>query len=569
MKKLLALIALLSTALFCQWGTEITTTIPITDYYDKLDMVTNRNGNHILIREQTTGNIKFYLLDAQGSVVRSSTLNTSGDYPNIVGSNDKIFALYKTGNTIEIKKTTDAGANWSTLTSLALSTNPCAGIDAVMSYDGVHVVYSQRDYNNGFSNYYEAYYYLFNNQSEWVNYQNVSDETDMTGMFPSVAVSANRVHVSFNKGNSFDPDPALVHNYTYARDKYNSTWQSSQEVYTASMGEKLFVSGSTLFDFYNKYETGGGNYRSDLYVKTRSADGSTWSSPVFLGLYSSVYCLATAVTTTDNVVNLLYSYAGIRLYHRTFDGSNWNTATELSSLDGPSAITATSNDLFAVYTKRVNNVKKFMLRTIDATPLAPTGMQIATASGNHPQISWTRNNEPDINTYKIYRKYGAAAWALLTSVSSTASSYTDATITLAQPNGEAGATIYYKITAVDLNNNASGYSSQVSCVSNDMGIEKRGQAASENKNYSFELSQNYPNPFNPSTSIGYSVPVKGYVTLKIYDLFGSEVAALVNGYMEPGSYSAVFNAAGYASGMYIYKLQVNEMQISKKLTLLK
>ena len=86
---------------------------------------------------------------------------------------------------------------------------------------------------------------------------------------------------------------------------------------------------------------------------------------------------------------------------------------------------------------------------------------------------------------------------------------------------------------------------------------------------SFELRQNYPNPFNPSTSIDYSVPQKGHATLKVYDLLGNEVATLVNGELERGSYSAVWNAANSSSGVYFYRLTSGSYSATRKLILMR
>ncbi|NWG27531.1 MAG: T9SS type A sorting domain-containing protein [Ignavibacteriaceae bacterium] len=92
----------------------------------------------------------------------------------------------------------------------------------------------------------------------------------------------------------------------------------------------------------------------------------------------------------------------------------------------------------------------------------------------------------------------------------------------------------------------------------------------------FSLQQNYPNPFNPSTSIRYtisSVIASGakqsqFVTLKVYDVLGNEVATLVNEEKPAGSYEVKFNAAGLSSGIYFYKLQTGSMVETKKMILL-
>jgi hypothetical protein len=71
----------------------------------------------------------------------------------------------------------------------------------------------------------------------------------------------------------------------------------------------------------------------------------------------------------------------------------------------------------------------------------------------------------------------------------------------------------------------------------------------------FHLSQNYPNPFNPGTSIQYAISSRQFVSLKVYDVLGNEVATLVNEEKPTGTYQVSFNAAQLSSGVYIYRLQ--------------
>ena len=71
----------------------------------------------------------------------------------------------------------------------------------------------------------------------------------------------------------------------------------------------------------------------------------------------------------------------------------------------------------------------------------------------------------------------------------------------------------------------------------------------------YMLSQNYPNPFNPSTTIYYSIPQSSFVTLKVYDMLGSEITTLVNEEKPIGSYEVEFNATRLPSGIYFYRLQ--------------
>lgn len=80
------------------------------------------------------------------------------------------------------------------------------------------------------------------------------------------------------------------------------------------------------------------------------------------------------------------------------------------------------------------------------------------------------------------------------------------------------------------------------------------QVSPSGKPSNFKLLQNYPNPFNPSTTFSYELPANSYVTLKIYDILGRQVATLVNGKQTAGSHTVTWNASAYASGVYFYKL---------------
>jgi len=86
----------------------------------------------------------------------------------------------------------------------------------------------------------------------------------------------------------------------------------------------------------------------------------------------------------------------------------------------------------------------------------------------------------------------------------------------------------------------------------------------------FGLKQNYPNPFNPSTVINYELKTAGFVTLKVYDILGREVATLVNGYQNQGTHKVNFNASSLASGIYIYRIQAGDkFSESKKMILMR
>ena len=86
---------------------------------------------------------------------------------------------------------------------------------------------------------------------------------------------------------------------------------------------------------------------------------------------------------------------------------------------------------------------------------------------------------------------------------------------------------------------------------------------------SYKLSQNYPNPFNPTTSINFSIPKAGLVSLKVFDMLGRQVAVLVNNYKTVGNYRIDFNASELSSGIYFYKMEINDFVAIKKFVLIK
>ncbi len=85
----------------------------------------------------------------------------------------------------------------------------------------------------------------------------------------------------------------------------------------------------------------------------------------------------------------------------------------------------------------------------------------------------------------------------------------------------------------------------------------------------YSLEQNYPNPFNPSTTIEYNLPQGGFVTLKVYNILGKEVATLVNEQIDAGKHKVDFDASGPNSGVYFYKIESGSFVGTKKMILLK
>ncbi len=123
--------------------------------------------------------------------------------------------------------------------------------------------------------------------------------------------------------------------------------------------------------------------------------------------------------------------------------------------------------------------------------------------------------------------------------------------------------IFNNITAItiDADGNTSGFSKPVTVDivdDNNLSIP-----------LSFELYQNYPNPFNPVTRINYSIPRTDFVSLKVYDILGKEVAKLVNEEKPSGIYFVDFDAGNLSSGVYFYRIRAGSFVCTKKFVLLR
>jgi hypothetical protein len=122
---------------------------------------------------------------------------------------------------------------------------------------------------------------------------------------------------------------------------------------------------------------------------------------------------------------------------------------------------------------------------------------------------------------------------------------------------------YYQVTAV-YNQGESSPSNEVSKMVTEVG----SGALTASLSTSYALRQNYPNPFNPKTVIQYQLPRDSRVHLAVYDLLGKVVALLVNERKRAGTYEVTFDARGLASGVYLYRIQTEAFQETKKLLVL-
>jgi len=86
---------------------------------------------------------------------------------------------------------------------------------------------------------------------------------------------------------------------------------------------------------------------------------------------------------------------------------------------------------------------------------------------------------------------------------------------------------------------------------------------------SFSLMEPFPNSFNRTTKIGFTLPKGTKVNQKVYDIYGRLIATLVDGWRNAGTHEVTFDGSGFASGVYIYRLQASEFTETKKMVLIR
>jgi hypothetical protein len=182
---------------------------------------------------------------------------------------------------------------------------------------------------------------------------------------------------------------------------------------------------------------------------------------------------------------------------------------------------------------------------------------IVVAAGNAAALTWKTATETNNYGFEIERRVVKSEktkdWEDIGFVAGSGTSsaehsyrYTDA--------GVASGTYAYRLKQID-HDGAFVYSSEAEVTLTAPGV--------------FMLNQNCPNPFNPATQISYQLAAMGAVTLKIYDLLGREIASIVNEEQSAGLHMVTWNAAGMATGVYLYQLKAGNFLQTKKMLLLK
>jgi len=175
----------------------------------------------------------------------------------------------------------------------------------------------------------------------------------------------------------------------------------------------------------------------------------------------------------------------------------------------------------------------------------------ASAIGKNVQLQWATATETNNKGFEIQRGINNRDLKTIGFVEGNGTT-TEARNYTYVDNTEFNGTVYYRLKQLDLN-----------------GSYDYSKVVEVTKAVSYSLAQNYPNPFNPTTTITYSIPQNSFVTLKVYNVLGSEVAELVNGQVEAGIHKVNFNGFDLNSGVYFYTIKAGSFSETKKLMLMK
>ena len=328
-----------------------------------------------------------------------------------------------------------------------------------------------------------------------------------------------------------------------------TSWIPVNAGITNTFVNSLVVSGTNIFA-----GTLGGIFLS-------TDNGNNWSS-VINGLTSQqVYAFATTPYSGggDYIIAGTASsdtYPG-GVYITSDNGSSWSaissglTNTNIRCLgispdgnNGPTLFAGTYGG--GMWQRSLSEITPVELTSFTAIP-----------SGNNINLKWTTATETNNKGFEVERSWksevGSQKWKGIGFVSGFGTTTEPKSYSYTDNDIKSGAYLY-RLKQTDFDG-----SFQYSNI-----VEVDFNAPSE-----FALSQNYPNPFNPTTQIEYIIPSDGFVSLKVYNTLGQQVADLVDGFMKAGNHQVTFDGSKISSGVYYYRIDADNSILIKKMMLIK
>jgi photosystem II stability/assembly factor-like uncharacterized protein len=336
---------------------------------------------------------------------------------------------------------------------------------------------------------------------------------------------------------------------------FGNTWARRNSI------DNVFDGGVSFPDDLHGW-TGGGSISPTVegWAHRTTDGGNTWSSRILstpypirvINFFDSQFGIAQGGEVNSGVGGIWESIDG---------GITWNeaqtTGLEMGSLDWQ-RVSADSIDVWSVGYTSSGGFHSVVYKKRFGYAIVPVELTSFTAniSGNDVILNWTTASETNNRGFEVQRsEIGSqkSDWKAVgfvggfgTTTESKSYSFTD--------NNISSGKYSYRLKQVDFDGSYK-YSNIVEVEVNSVN--------------EFALIQNYPNPFNPSTQINFNIPHDEFVSLKVYNSLGQEVANLVNEMSKAGSHEVTFNASNLSSGIYYYRIEAGKNISVKKMALLK
>ncbi len=364
---------------------------------------------------------------------------------------------------------------------------------------------------------------------------NIFAGTD-TGVFLSIDNGQNWTHTSLKNCMVFGlavSGPNIfagTNSGVYRSTNSSQTWH--QTPLDSIWGGRVAANGSNVM--------AGGGIGEEALLFYSSNNGDTWSQTN--ALYFEI---------GDIIINGSDGFASSRgVYYSTNNGQSWiNKSQGLPAGSMVSALAISGDYIYAglesgfsVWRRRLNEITPVELSSFSASVV-----------NSEIILNWTTASETNNQGFDIEHSFDNQKFSKIGFVPGFGTTTEAKSYSFSISDATAGVH-YYRLKQIDFDGTFK-YSEIVAVEVKIPGT--------------YSLFQNYPNPFNPSTTINYAIPSSEFVTLKVYDILGNEVAALVNEQRPVGSYEVEFNAAGLASGIYYYKIQAGSFVETKKMILMK
>lgn len=457
----------------------------------------------------------------------------------------------------DVRLTTDAFSSFTTVTNAW-----CVGA----SGSNVHVVwYDNRDGNQ------EVYYKRSTDRGmSWSADVRLTSNT-APSLNASIAVSGSTLHVVWEDGRDGN------YEIYYKRSTDGGiSWGSDIRLTSdaaASFQASVSATGATVHVVWRETRDAG-NY--DLYHKRSTDGGASWGSDARLTSDPSVSYLPSVSASGTNVHLAWWDNRDGNdeiYYKRSADGGLvWGSDVRLTSDSAGSQYASVSvsgpvvhvawrdyrHGNSQIYYKRsTNGGVAWGTDTRMTVTSAVSELPSVSASGSFVHVVWRDDRDGSTEIYYKSSTDGGVSWGSDTRLTSNPSmklyssvAASDSVVHAVWTDSRDGNyEVYYK-------RNPTGNVTGIRTV----GSEVPGE---------FTLEQNYPNPFNPGTTIEFTCPRRAFVTLRVYDMLGREVATLISQVLSPGRYRVPWDAGSIPSGAYAYRLQAGQSSQTRTLIVLR